>query len=183
MKFVLLLFLVGLNFVGQTTRQEIEEKYGADDATVTSMRRAAKKRIYRELVRDLPPVSIVSTFGSEGEDGLNSRRLKTAVELRLRTHGIPVRDDLGTPSLGVQINPLGLGQNPTVWHASVKVFLIEKVVLKRNGYEFTTATWGVDDDGYALYMENEFEKWRDVVLERVDAFCNDYLAANATQKP
>ena len=124
--------------------------------------------------------------------GLSESQVRTDVELKLRRNGfkvLPEQDysgDILAPVLKVIINSIPVRDQYTNTTAglaaSVGVSLSQYVNLVRNENIVMAATWAdgsiivSNTQGYPQYV-------RRVVSDLVDAFLNDYLAANPKEQP
>ena len=123
-------------------------------------------------------VSVLVTMDGFVESKQWRDQLKTAIELRLRTQGVPVNDKSELPSLSAYFKTI---ENNGVVAVTAQFELLE-LVTTRKGVEFLGPTWGAErHPELGLLQKREFESVRDLALRYVDEFCNDYLAANPKQ--
>lgn len=125
--------------------------------------------------------------------GLSESQVRTDVELKLRRNGFKVLSKQGynsgdslTPVLKVAINSYPVRDQHTNTTAglaaSVGVSLSQYVSLVRNGNIVMAATWA--DGSVIVSNSQEYPQYaRRVVSDLVDAFLNDYLAANPKEQP
>ena len=119
-------------------------------------------------------------------DGLRRAQIKTDIELKLRTAGIPVLTKAqwalapGHPYLYIYLREQK--QSDAMDVCFVKVELLEKVYLERNSLisVYKAATW-TTDSGMVVEHDN-VQDIRDAVNDQVDEFINDYLVANPAAK-
>jgi hypothetical protein len=120
------------------------------------------------------------------EAGISEEKIQTKVELRLRTSGIKVLSETerlqtpGQPYLYLNLNSLfdkdRDGQLIRCSY-SLELSLTEKVLLQRDkSKECYAEIWNMGTVGYAGIRR--IDSIYDYILNKVDAFCNDYLAAN-----
>jgi hypothetical protein len=115
--------------------------------------------------------------------GLSLEQVKTDVELRIRNAGLRIAhqhrrriSSATTPYLYVNMNILK-GRQVPVYACSIHVAFRQRVrLLSQNAVAYAT-TW---EKGFvALYSVQGLERGvRDGVIDLVDRFINDYLAAN-----
>jgi len=124
--------------------------------------------------------------------GLSEYQVRTDVELKLRRNGFKVLSkqgysgDMLTPVLKVTItsHPVRDQYTNTMagLAASVNVSLSQYVRLVRNENIVMAATWA--DGSIIVSNTQEYPQYaRRVVSDLVDAFLNDYLAANPKEQP
>lgn len=116
--------------------------------------------------------------------GLTREALKIAVESRLREHGIrwpsPSQSPF-VPTLYVNVN-IAAEESLGLAMVCVKVELQQQVVLSRDLKTSCTATtW--DKSGLTYGPVNNLNNVTVSVMEVVDVFINDYLAANPKERP
>lgn len=148
--------------------------------------KAFVERKNREVLKSLPSLSVATNIirrpALDGSDpparaditSDESRRLKVAIELRLRTNGIPLREGEESPTLWLEVISLNYGKSTVT---SMQLTLMEAVALKRNGAEIEAETWE-STERIGATPPPDFERLRSWALEIVDQFCNDYFAAN-----
>lgn len=154
----------------------LAQETSIDKRALKARTQAFEEQLAREILKVLPSVSVIAEFNFD-ETSETSQRLKVAIELRLRTNGIPVPEEPGFPSLVFQMHYIEFDGH---FFYDLRVQLFEAVVLKRNGLEMITNTWKCKDSGMVLRTPDH-ERLRVWALDRVDHFCNDYLAANPKQ--
>lgn len=116
---------------------------------------------------------------SAKQNGLTEGAVKTAVELRLRSLGLPVwaarEIPPMTPYLYVNINIVCLNDPP--FCAMYIRLNVKQVVGNSNGLFSYASTWSTGSNlitGARALRSN----WQRDLIEQVDLFANDYLAAN-----
>lgn len=146
------------------------------------------KEIDRAPLRGLQGVNvIVEGLQPEMEEaGITKKAIQTKVELRLRTLGIKVLSETerlqtpGRPYLYLNLNSVfyknDIGQLIRCSY-SLELSLHEIVLLKRDkSKECDAAIW---DKGFCGSVGIRYiDEIYDSILNFVDTFCNDYLAAN-----
>ena len=139
----------------------------------------------RDILAGLQGVSVlVEPFRPKAQKyGFNKEKFKTDVELRLRQYGIKVVPTLSSKHpavLYVYINPL-IDETTRNVAIRIDIKLFEAVTLLRNKSVVTSAaTWSADSIGLdSLPVVNGV---REKVKDLVDAFINDYLAANPKEQ-
>lgn len=146
-------------------------------------------RLRREPLAGLQGVHVlVEDFGPvEKKYGLTKQAFQTDVELRLRQYGVRVlsREEslqtVGDPCLYVVVTVQG-NERLGICAGSVRVALQEVTLLQRNPETAVPATtW--DKGAVWLGGSSYLNKLRQVVIDRVDMFINDYLAANPKKTP
>ena len=95
------------------------------------------------------------------------------MELRLRQSGIPV-DDESSVSLVLDVSAFG-NNGMYIYHTLVT--LMQPVTVISNGVVGFAGTWFSDETTGTVGADN-LRELREVVLEQVDEFSNDYLAVN-----
>lgn len=142
----------------------------------------------REPLRGLMGVQVVvEEIGRDLKNaGISEDAIKTKVELRLRTSGIRVLSEeerqatLGRPYLYVNVTSI-VGDrdsdgDPLMFACSIDVSLSEDCTLLRFPLSQSAETW--ECRGVGVVGSQKARGVYDLVLEYVDGFCNDYLAAN-----
>ena len=149
--------------------------FGQDQSSSPSEEQRAA--LMREQLRDLGPIKIdVSVTGADAERyGLTQQMLKTAVELRLRRNGIPIRDEPG-PTLGIHVQALKIGFGNNVSYAFCFGADLHRLVRLPSS-ELSVIIWNVSN--MAVRPQERVRSIRDLVLDHVDSFSNDYLAVNS----
>lgn len=111
--------------------------------------------------------------------GLKAEALQTAIELRLRQHGIKVNED--GPRLYINVSTLLVDDHHCASiHVSVE-FHERAILARRPKINTGVTTWQKGIIGFFGF--NKLRDVRESVLELVDEFINDYLAANPKQQP
>lgn len=130
----------------------------------------------------LPPILVVVGPGTGLDTLVDENEVRTSVELKLRQNGLRVisqGDTITYPRarMYVQYDVAPIPGGMHAWGGQVSVF--EYGVLTRNGQAVNGRIW---DDGWLLGYYGSALKARDIILKnigaRIDAFVNDYLAAN-----
>jgi len=107
--------------------------------------------------------------------GVTKKQLQTAVELRLRKAGLPVRDGVTLPYLYINVNSL-IHDDGTA-SISIRVEFKQAVRLERDPTLSTMATtW--DAGGVASYGVRRLREIVNYIGDFVDQFVNDFLAMN-----
>ena len=133
--------------------------------------KAALDKEQRERLTGLPSVQVVVTWGDKNEE--SNKRVASSVEMQLRRNGVPVTADASS-LLCVQLVRSVTGK-PVQYLVDVK--LNELVFLMRNPKkELRADTWeNAARPWTSVYDEDAFRKQ---VQDDIDAFCNDWHAAN-----
>jgi hypothetical protein len=142
----------------------------------------------RASLQGLPGVYVlVESIDSEAErDGLTMAQVQTDVELRLRKAGIQVltkegwQATPGTPYLYVNISLLKDSLSPRYFF-EIRVQLLQDAYLVRELSSWSTVTWERRVMGRVSIAS--LRSIRDHVRDMVDAFVNDFLAANPSRAP
>ncbi len=128
------------------------------------------------------------------KSGLSQEQIRTQVELRLRNAHIPVTNyddwmkDKNPPRLPLISVTLHLFQHdklPEMYAFSLRVELRQEVYLKaiplrdQSGSITYATTWSTSMTG--MVGSSNLSSIRSDILDRVDKFINDYLAANPTK--
>ena len=154
----------------------------------------------RDLLRGLSAMKVLISVDEEARDaGLAPETLRTAVELRLRQSRIPVFDE-SSVSLAVNVDLVEIAGRGGGYAFSVKLKLREPVYPMRHVLDqvLESETEPITLGEFFLLrgVPNQAVTWeiamvgttprgaartfiRDGLLESVDSFANDYLAANA----
>jgi hypothetical protein len=106
--------------------------------------------------------------------GLDVDVLKTAAELRLRRSGITVGDEDSLPFLHVSIILMPSSDGVVVY--GISVAFKQPAIVIANQKHMVAATWARNSVG-SVGMNNAY-RIRSNVEDDIDAFINDYLAAN-----
>lgn len=141
----------------------------------------------RETLRGLLGIGVaVEDLSPDAKKhGLTEERIKTDVELRLRTAGIKVLTDEerlktpGSPYLYVNVGTMNVGTrgNHGLYSIALMVDLVQEVSLERNPSIKTLAsTWR--SGGVGAVGELNLSQIRGAVKDKVDEFINAYLAVN-----
>ncbi len=121
---------------------------------------------------------LVEDFSPEAQAiGLNSDVFKTAAELRLRRSGITVSDGATLPYLYINVTCTILESGSVAF--AIEVSFRQPVIVKANQEDMFAETWSVGGSG-SVGIKNA-HRIRASVDDKVDAFINDYLAANPRQ--
>ncbi|HUV05809.1 MAG TPA: hypothetical protein VMX94_11960 [Armatimonadota bacterium] len=141
------------------------------------------RAIFREPLCGLKGVYVlVENLPDDAKEFTTREEIATWVELRLRTTGIPVLtleehwNVIGWPTLYVSMNARKHDGNR--FTCNINLELNEQVRLTRPPYKTVTGTTWADGalgGGSALGSR---EHVKDLILELVDNFANDYLAVN-----
>jgi len=151
---------------------------------------AVDDKLARNTLRGITEVAVIVNFSSENVFVLSREALQTAVELRLREHGIQIVEvgtdtkeyvTAGRPALFVELGQFEVkrldGKLMGLVIYSLDVHLSQVAMLVRNNELAIVDTWSVRDGGFmvrSVYLEASMR----MVLEYVDKFLNAYLAAN-----
>lgn len=144
---------------------------------------ARAAEMQRETLRGLEAVLVVVSL-DEGakEAGLSEDVIKTAVELSLRKHGVPVfekelrPDELQTDAtarLMVRVWATKLNGDPSFAY-KISVELLQLAALKRDGLLFLPPTWAKG----TIIVIGQRSTMREWINDAVDKFANDWLAVN-----
>lgn len=162
---------------------------GAEDQMRVSLRGLKGVTV---KINGLEQAAVFFPNGSLRED-----QIKTDTELRLRLSHIPIqsdavfRDSRNVGKLTVDVELVKSGDGGCVYH--INVVLSQAVLILRDGEEaspvlkarndrfWEAATWEHRTLGYGKPLPGG-EVRRDID-DMLDAFCNDYLAANEAAKP
>lgn len=128
----------------------------------------------------LPPIVVVIEADTIGR--LDTTVLRTAVELKLRQNRIPLWKTGGIPVSFLTLT-VNTARNSSVreyiFHLDLRAEQPARLLNSRREYFPLATVWrGRDAIGYAgmdLDLNDQVQKWVD---QAVDAFLNDYLAAN-----
>jgi len=126
---------------------------------------------------------VIESPGPEAEgEGLTSQRLRTDVEVKLRTAGVPVSDDStrGGPFLYLNVGVFRGHQESIkgLYAYNVEVSFYQAVSLERlPSYHPLGRTWSVSALGM-VGQNHMVDGIRDAVRDLADLFINAYLAAN-----
>lgn len=163
-----LVVLLGLFSVVISAQESIRPKQAGEIESLE----AVGKHEDRGVLKGLSSVSVL--VGIQGDVASDeARRLQAAIELRLRTNGVPVKE--GSPTLIFAV--IRLDPEKGTAGSALTAELFEPVIVKRNGVEAIRQTWA----HRGLWWMNpatKFDRLRDITLEIADEFSNDYLAAN-----
>lgn len=138
----------------------------------------------RALLRGLEGVVVeVHDAGRNADEiSLTKKRLQTLVELRLRTLGIPVLTETERtasgekPLLRVRWAYATVGDS---FVSTITVELVQWVVLHRDRTQvYSAPTWTSSEDLLLGPKSQAVDGITEYLLESVDDFANDYLAAN-----
>lgn len=149
-----------------------------DDSSVLTVQESR-----RNSLKGLAAVYLlIEPLNSEARDaGLSASQLRTDIELRLRSAGIPVLTveqgsaAPGNPHLNLSVVYLRNEARFSVF--STRLALIQNVLPSRNPNQLLLAsTWSVSHSGYTA--GNGVSSIRETVQDSADRFCNDYLAIN-----
>ena len=154
----------------------------------------------QDLLRGLSSMTVLIAVDEEARDaGLAPECLRTAVELRLRQSRIPVLDE-SSVSLSVSVDLVEIAGRGGGYAFAVKLKLREPVYPMRQVLdkvlESDTEPITLGEFFLLRGVPNQAVTWeaamvgttprgtarafiRDGLLERVDSFANEYLAANA----
>ena len=161
----LMLAWVGVGGAGQRFKDEIESLKGLAGV---------------EVFIEIPNPEI-------GKDGLSNGQLQTDAELRLRKVGIKVlseEENIKTPGMPILYVKVSSVKNKDGLYAySLKVELLQSVVLSRDrSLELMAmSTWRADQLA-TVGVNNMPASVRSEVGDLIDAFVNDYLAANPVKR-
>jgi hypothetical protein len=146
------------------------------------------KEMARAPLRGLQGVNVVVEVLDPDmkEAGISEEMIQTKIELRLRTSGIKVFSEQerleipGRPYLYLNLNSV-FNKNKDgqliCCSYSLDLSLMEKVLLQRDkSKECYAEIWNTSSVGYAGIRR--IDSIYDYILNKVDVFCNDYLAAN-----
>jgi hypothetical protein len=107
--------------------------------------------------------------------GVTKKRLQTAVELRLRKAGLPVRDGIISPYL--YINVTSLMHDDRTASISIRVEFNQLVYFERNPMlKIPAITWSTGS--IAWYGVQRLGELVDDIGRDVDEFANAFLAVN-----
>jgi hypothetical protein len=148
-------------------------------ATPSSLLAAGGKVERRSLV-GLPPIAVlVEDVAPElATQGITASQLRVDSELRLRKSGIRVTDSESAPFL--HVNVTAMKATEYVWAFAVDVSLNQEVTLPRSPSWLSAITW--HQAGLSTLGLQRVGSIREHVLDYVDMFINDYLAANPSGK-
>lgn len=124
----------------------------------------------------------IEPLGSEARDaGLSASQLRTDIELRLRSAGIPVltnkqgSEAAEKPYLNLQVVTLRSEAGFSVFIARLALF--QHVLPAQNPERvLLVPTWAASEIGYT--MGSPVSAIRKTIQDSTDRFCNDYLAVN-----
>lgn len=110
-------------------------------------------------------------------------RIRTDVELKLRSAGLPLRERALREDGGADVEvsfgclPIMQGGRSTGWSLSYTVELNQLVNLPRAGTSVLAVTWSIDSMlvGSPPAIENAL---RNMIRDSVDEFLNDYFTTN-----
>jgi hypothetical protein len=133
-------------------------------------------KVERQSLTGLPAIRvIVEEMGQELDAaGITANQVRVDSELRLRKSGVRVTDAEDAPYLYISVNGIKAGES--VWALSIEVSLWQDVRLSRNNAWSMGATWNKGQ--VAVFSMDRIRNAREHVSDCVDAFINDYLAAN-----
>ena len=157
-------------------------------ATLITANVVAAQEMERESLKGLKGVQVLVELlrpDVEGR-GVSKDSIKTDVELRLRQSGIKVyansREDrsLAKAYLYINLNSMAGTANTTgLFAACIEVHLNQWMRSQVNGQELKGSTWSL---GMVVTIGvNNLRELRDDVMDLVDVFIYDYLAANPKQ--
>ena len=139
-----------------------------------------------EVIKGLPGVRVHAFWKSLSPSEENDR-LQIAVELRLRSNGIPVfatgdqfKNIPGHPTLNCYVSYYTIG---SVVVARTGVQLVEEVQSIRTSKIHLLPTWENTLPRQKLVENLSFEEAREWLFEGVDEFCNSYRAVNPKTVP
>lgn len=140
---------------------------------------AVSRARLRAILEGLQVVNV--RVGWVGDSSNYADKLKVAIELRLQEHGIRVSDDKEIPKLHCIVGGWE-GAGGTI-SGTASVELYEQATLKREEKVAWVRSWYSADTGMAKSSQggranDTYKQW---ILEGVDEFINDYLAANPKQ--
>ena len=141
--------------------------------------RQSDDRVRREVLKSLTSISVMVRSLEDGDEtSAANLRLREAIELRLRSNSVVVRE--GFPRFEVMVfSPLPMTKDG-FRTGILRARLMEPVVLERNGVKIIAETWS-DFGTLVAGIGDADERLRFEVTRLVDRFCNDYLAANPKQ--
>ncbi len=131
------------------------------------------RQMKRSALASLPAVDVNARLFRLVDDG---GKLQVVVELRLRQNGIPISKDGQAPLLQFYSSVVDLRNGSTLAKTGVELF--EMATLARNGRTTLVRSWWTDDRMEVKNGPATFEAIRDLTLQAVDEFCNDFPAAN-----
>ena len=140
-----------------------------------------KTKEQRDTLKGLNGVCVIveSLIPDAEQHGLTKEALQTAVELRLRQHGIKV-NPVG-PVLFISVSAAA-NEEFSISAVAVWVGFVQPAVLLRNPKTLTAVTtWQKYNVG--LFGLDKLRTFRETVQDNVDEFINDYLAANPKKQP
>lgn len=114
--------------------------------------------------------------GAKKELGVTAERLQTAVELRLRTLGLPVTSSGSAPTLHVRLNVV-CSSVVDICAVNVDVSMSRLVTLPRRASCLATI-WNTSGHYIGGKITFKDSLIRDTLMENVDIFANDYLAVH-----
>lgn len=137
---------------------------------------------YQKPLSGLPGVVIGISGGFDGlaKDGFDPQQIQTDIELRLRKAGIKIlskEDDTERhrqPRLYVFVTAVKFNSNYYACHIEVEVK--EDATVDRNSRRSAATSWGRGT--LVVVTDGNLRRVRDEIGDYVDAFANDYLAAN-----
>jgi hypothetical protein len=111
-------------------------------------------------------------------------RLRTDVELKLRSAGLSLKDNAYHEDGGAEVTasiaclPIVQGGRTTAWAAGHRLSVTQGVNLRQSQGSVLAETWSSDSMlfGPASVIENNI---RSSIRDSVEEFLNDYLAVNA----
>jgi len=140
----------------------------------------------RESLRGLDGVRVVvEPLSSDAKSGgLSESQLKTDTELRLRRNSVRVTQS-PYPYLYVRVTALRdttASGRELGYSAVIEVSLVEKAMLIREPFHTVSAeTWSITHLNSSPDSSSNRQRVREVILDYVDEFSNDYLAMNPKQ--
>lgn len=139
-------------------------------------------------LKDSGPICVVVEGPTEDAKslGITDREMKTTVELRLRTLGLPITSDRAIAGVTLYINASTScgGPNKSNCAMSVSLEFWQDVILVTDYLKakhlsdkvFNATTY--HSLGLKIGSRASFTNWKDTILQSVDQFANAYLAAN-----
>lgn len=142
---------------------------------------SSSENVQKQSLKNIPGFSVlVENLPPELENSvLNRASIQTDVELRLRRAGITVRDraentSAGFPYLYINVNIKEADSG--LYALSIDVELRQNVIpVSNTDMVLPTSTW--TESVLATVGSNNLRQIRAVILDYVDRFINDYLAA------
>lgn len=137
---------------------------------------------YQKPLSGLPGVviSIGGAFDDIAKEGLSQQQLKTDIELRLRRAGIKILSEEGDteqhrqPRLYVFVSSLKVNSDYYACH--IEVGVKEAATVDRNSRRSVATSWA--RGAFLVVTAGNPRRVSGEVGDLVDAFANDYLAAN-----